>query len=101
MAFLHFPWWQPESTREVCSFDVACDSSYAWCTSIRLGETLNPTFAKKKKTGKKKRLLELVILAVCAKLAEVGLKVCEHAGKVKSYPGRPASSHCSQQMYCS
>ena len=40
---------------------------------------------KKKKRTEKKRFLYLVILA---KLAEVGLNICEHAGKVKSYPGR-------------
>ena len=39
---------------------------------------------KKKRTEKKKRF-QLVILA---KLAEVSLNICEHAGKVKSYPGR-------------
>ena len=32
-------------------------------------------------------------LFVCAKLAGVGLNVCEHAGKVESHPGRWVSSH--------
>ena len=50
-----------------------------------------PTLGKKKAL---KRFFDfLVWLFVCAKLTGVGLSVCEHAEKTKSYPGRWVLSH--------